>query len=261
MMKCRLLLFLILLTGRLYSQDPVVEDSAAVYPENASFGNTYQTDSLLHAGYETHSTLYPKHFSPEFRNNYKGEEFTYTTVKPKESLWNRFWRKISRFLESIFGKPDTESAGAFAGAFLRIGAILISALVLYFLVRYLISKEGNFFFSKKNRKIPLESSDIEEDIHEINFPQRIAESERSGDFRMATRWLFLSFLKKLSDRNIITWHPEKTNGDYIREIKNPGTAEQFRQLALIFDHVWYGTFDITRQDYQYFKKKFESVNF
>ena len=97
-----------------------------------------------------------------------------------------------------------------------------------------------------------------ENIHEINFPESILGFERSGDYRSAIRYHFLFVLKKLSDKKRINWNPEKTNKDYVRELKADHLQEEFSKLSYIFDYVWYGEFSIDEESYEKFKEQYQS---
>lgn len=237
--------------------------SVEVVPDSTYYTqkDLFPADSLLRENYWTDNATYPKNFKPNFRNSYKNEDFNYTTIKPHESLWERIKRKLRKLWESIFGKIDNEKADDYTNLTLRFLAIVVIGFLLYFIIRYLASKDGNFFFSKKNKKINIPEGDIHEDIHEINFPETIAKYEREKDFRMAVRYRFLQVLKNLSDKKMIDWNIEKTNKDYVRELKSESQKHNFEELAYIFDYVWYGEFEINEKDYQHFKEKFENSNF
>ena len=119
-------------------------------------------------------------------------------------------------------------------------------------------KDGNFFFSKKNKKLKIGTEDLKENIHEINFDKSISDFEAKANYRMATRYQFLSLLKKLSDKKLIDWNIEKTNRDYSRELKNVTQKTQFDRLTYIFENVWYGEIDLDEQRYQSFKSYFNN---
>ena len=161
------------------------------------YENMATVDSVLKYSPETSSQTYPKKFDPNFRNRYKGEDFDYTTVKPKEALSEKIIRWVKKILESVFGEMDPLKANRIASTIVRILAIVIGAVLLYFLIRFIASKEGNFFFGKKNRKLDIKSGDLHENIHEINFPESILQFEKQKDYRSAIRYHFLYLLKKL----------------------------------------------------------------
>jgi len=253
-------IFIFLIISFAFSQEkekPVVEtvvvDSA--WSENFN-DNKIDADSLLTISPETSNTIYPKTIDPDFRKKYKDEDFNYTTIKPKESLWDRMMRKLRKTLESIFGEMDPLKATSITETIVRLLAILVIGFILYFLIRYIVGKDGSWIFGKKNKKLNIQTGDLHENIHEINFPESILQFEKQKDFRSAIRYHFLFVLKKLSDKKLIDWNPEKTNRDYFYELKNENSKENYRKLAHIFDHVWYGEFKINESDYQYFKNQF-----
>ena len=132
-----------------------------------------QMDSLLGSMKETDDVIFPKTFPENYKNKYKSEEFDYTATKPKESIWDKIQRAFGELLESIFGKIDSSKPFDFAENALYFLAVVIIGFVLYFLIKFLISKEGNFFFGKKNKKINIETQELHENIHEINFMDSI----------------------------------------------------------------------------------------
>lgn len=254
--KFSLLLMHFLILG--FSQEmpppPYAEVDSLILNSNYS-----SADSILDTNPTSENTVYPKNFDEKFQSKYQGEEYNYTTVQPRESLWQKFKKRIIRFLESILGKIDPNKSANYADNILRFFAIVLGGFILYFLIKVLINKNGNFFFSKKNRKLNIPDQNLQENIHEINFPESIAKFELQNDYRSAIRYHFLLVLKKLSDQKVINWNPEKTNRDYFLEIKRPNLQENFKELIYIFDNVWYGEFVINEEKYQQFKQKF--VNF
>ncbi|WP_312767362.1 DUF4129 domain-containing protein [Epilithonimonas sp.] len=236
-------------------QMEIVEDSASYHVKE----EFVLTDSLVRSNYSTNNTLYPKNFFPNLKNKYKGGEFDYGTSKSQESLWDIIKRHIAKLLSKIFKDIDPNRATDYTVTILRTIGILVIGILLYLLIRYLMSKEGNFLFGKKNRKIKITVQDLEENIHEINFPERILKFEKQKDYRSAIRYHFLFALKKLSDRNLISWNPEKTNRDYLKELKNINLKEDFSRIIYIYDYIWYGEFDTEEKDYQYYKTYFHKL--
>lgn len=218
-------------------------------------------DSLLKGNYKTDNTVYPKNFTDNFQKKYKGKDFDYSILKPHESLWERIKRNVNKILNKIFGDLDPLTANRYTINILRILGVLVLGFLLYYLIKYLNSKNGNFFFGKKNRKLAPAFGEIQENIHEINFPELIQKFEIENDYRSAIRYQFLSILKSLADKNKIIWMPEKTNQDYVLELKDETSKTHFLELAYIFDYVWYGEFLISQKDYEYYKEKFINTKF
>ena len=240
-----------------FSQETTIEEVVIVDSVDTKSDEVFiEADSLVKSSYSTNNTLYPKTFTPNIQNKYKGNEFDYEVLKPKESIWDKIKRQIAKLLSKIFKDIDPNKANHYTIIILRTFGIVIISLLLYILIRYLLSKDGNFLFGRKNRKINITNQDLEENIHEINFPETILKLEKQQDYRSAIRYHFLFALKKLSDKNLINWNPEKTNRDYLRELSNSNLQEDFRRIIYIYDYIWYGEFQAEEKDYQSYKTYF-----
>lgn len=257
-MKFRIFIFIFLLqfiSGNSQELPPPpmsgLKDSVEIY-----YADQYYTDSLLIKNPTTDNIIFPKSFEEKFQSKYKGADYDYTTIKPRESLWQKIQKRIMKILESIFGKVDPNQTASYAENIMRIFAVIITGFVLYFLMKFLLGKDGNFFFSKKNKKVNIADQDLQENIHEINFSESIEKFERQNDYRSAVRYQFLLVLKKLTDKKLINWNPEKTNKDYLSELKTKELKMGFKELAYIFDYVWYGEFEVNEESYNNFKQKF-----
>lgn len=241
-------------------------DSAATVVESymedslssSHYRNMLRADSVLLRNPVSENTVYPKKFKENLQSRYKGNEYDYTVSKPRESFFQKLLRKIDQFLRSVFGETAFDKSANVASIVIRLFAILLVGFLLYFIVRYILGKDGNFFFGKKNKKVEINAEELHENIHEINFPESIAQFERSGDYRSAVRYQFLFVLKKLSDKKLINWNPEKTNKEYGVELKAPHLKNEFFNLSYIFDYVWYGEFNIDEQGYQNFKNQYQA---
>lgn len=231
------------------------------YEDSLSTGhyrNMYRADSVLLKNQVSDNTVYPKNFKENIKSRYKGEEFDYSTSKPRESFWDKLMKKVLKLIQSIFGSTSLESSAQITTAIIRLFAIVLVGFLLYFIVKFIIGKNGNFFFGKRNKNVVINDEELHENIHEINFPESIATFERTKDYRSAVRYQFLFILKKLSDRKLILWNPEKTNKDYVSELKAPHLKNEFSNLSYIFDYVWYGEFSIDEQSYAKFKEQYQS---
>lgn len=262
MNKVLVLLLLFFSAGHTFAQsedEPVPIEE--VYMDSINTGhykNMYRADSMLAEHPVTQNTLYPKKFKENIPSRYKGKDFDYTTVKPRMSFWEKLMQKVYKIIEAIFGETVFRKSGNVAGMLIRLFAILLVGFLLYFIIRYLIGKEGNFLFGKRNKKVEIRDEELHENIHEINFPESILQFEKSGDFRSAVRYQFLFILKKLSDKKLISWNPEKTNKDYVAELKAPHLKDEFYKLSYIFEYVWYGEFSINEESYLTFKNQYQS---
>lgn len=256
-MKIKFLVILSLSISALPFSQIIEIDTVEVAPI-ANQKSWIATDSVLTSDYKTDNVIYPKKLDSKFRAKYKSEDYNYDITKPKISLWDKMMRKLADLLSKIFGEADPNKVASYTTNTLRITGVVIVGFVLYVLINFLLGKQGNLFFGKRNKKIKINAEDIQENIHEIDFIERIAHYESKAEYRHAIRYYFLYVLKQLSDKKIIDWNPEKTNRDYIIEIKNQSQKEGFQKMAHFYDYVWYGEFPLDESDYNMFKNQFKA---
>ncbi|MDO5607292.1 MAG: DUF4129 domain-containing protein [Capnocytophaga sp.] len=239
--------------------DSTFVDTVVEYAEPNRLEGYHAVDSLLQIKPHTSSVLHGKEFRDGFKRNYTGEEFDYERSQPRESALERIRKKINHWIHSVLGNIPKLYSSESGWLLMRLVAIVISGAAVYFIVRFLLDKNGRWFFGKKNKKTnPLDISDLAENIHEIDFGKAIRESETKNDYRSAIRFRFLLMLKTLSDKKIITWTMEKTNREYAFEIRESETKSGFQRLARIFEYAWYGEFGIRESEYEKHKNEFEN---
>ena len=93
-------------------------------------------------------------------------------------------------------------------------------------------------------------SEEEKILQSEDIQQLIKDAIAKKDFRLAIRYYYLYLLKLLSDKELITWQVQKTNDDYLSELKNSDLKLQFAKATLLYDYVWYGGFHIKENDYE-----------
>lgn len=160
---------------------------------------------------------------------------------------------------SIFG----EGAGAAIARFLLItlGAIAI-ALLVKSILGYGRPKNKNI---KKTADV-IDIQKIEEKIHEADLNDYIAQAIAAGDYTLAIRLYYLAILKELSLQKAIKWKVDKTNSEYLREMRQHELFGTFRSLTHTFERSWYGgrtldeaTFRQLEPSFQQFTERLNSL--
>ena len=82
---------------------------------------------------------------------------------------------------------------------------------------------------------------------------------KENNYRLAIRYYYLWLLKTLSQEDLIAYDVEKTNSDYYREIKNKHTKKEFSYASYLYNHIWYGEFDIDETQFEKAKKAFTQL--
>ena len=119
----------------------------------------------------------------------------------------------------------------------------LGIIVLYLLIKFLMDNPVSSVFKTEHKTIE-GFSYVEEDIKQVNFDKLIADALNQKNYRLATRYMYLKSLKLLANKNIIEWHFEKTNSDYINEIKDSKLKSIFKRISHIYEYIWYGEFPI-----------------
>ena len=187
---------------------------------------------------------------------YKADkDFDYTLVKKEENFISRMYnwilRKLKNFLmklfEWIFG---AKSAGVYFAGFIKILPYLAIIIFAYLLFRYLLGIDLIRLKTNKNIKFPMvDLSDEERIMQEKDLQKLIENAVANKNFRLATRYYYLSVLKMLVDQNLIDWRPEKTNREYLIELQNKQYIIDFKNLTYLYDYVWYGNFNPNKQEF------------
>lgn len=81
----------------------------------------------------------------------------------------------------------------------------------------------------------------------------------NGDLRLATRFHYLLLLKILSDKKLIQLHAKSTNHDYIKQVNGSSFSPAFITLTRIYEHVWYGEAQITKEQFNFIDQSFKEI--
>lgn len=106
---------------------------------------------------------------------------------------------------------------------------------------------SNIYLFRKNSTTSSEAKQpIVENIFETDFENEIQKAIAENNFRTAVRLLYLRTLRDLSDHNLISYTPEKTNSDYLLQLTETSYYNSFFRLTRNFDYTWYGQFELSQ---------------
>jgi hypothetical protein len=187
---------------------------------------------------------------------YANDDYNYVrdpkNTEAEETIFDRIFQ---RFLEGLGNSVIKEDQRNWWNIF-----FIILAIVLIVFIALRITNTGfNTIFSGKSRASePIDATAKDVDIHAIDFEQQIIDAKKRNDYRLAVRLWFLRTLKQLTDANHIHWKADKTNTDYVHELTNTKHVYGFREVALIYDHIWYGEFPVDGEVYNQAEDRFRS---
>jgi hypothetical protein len=136
---------------------------------------------------------------------------------------------------------------------------ILAALMIGFIIWKLFLGE-NFFRRNRSYKIP-GSEKEEEDLDDPSaYDAMIAKAVQNRDFRLAVRYSYLQTLKKLSATGLLQYAADKTNYQYVNELRGKAYQGDFASITLNYEYVWYGKFDIEEDVYQRLATDYKNFN-
>ena len=199
----------------------------------------------------------PKPFAKNFKKKYTDTAFIYEFKTPEKNAWDRFKEWLANFFKNIFKFTDSKSAVNFVDILLRVIAILIVLSVIYMIVKAIMNKEGQWIFGRNSDRKIINYDEIEKNLHKVDFEKLIQKSLESGENRLTIRYYYLWLLKRMSEKQIIEWDVEKTNSDYLYEIKDEAQKEDFAYLSYLYNNIWYGEFELDEETFAKARTAFE----
>ncbi|HVU58360.1 MAG TPA: DUF4129 domain-containing protein [Puia sp.] len=133
--------------------------------------------------------------------------------------------------------------------------LLLGGILLYALYKIISENNLRFFYRKPTR---LKGTSLEEaELPEEDLDQLLRHALESGEYRMATRYLYLKTLRHLDSLELIRWHSQATDEEYLRQMDAKPQGGRFRWLTSAYERVWYGKFPLDEHQFarlsQYFQ--------
>ena len=216
-----------------------------------------QLDSLLQIASKDSSFRVVKQIDPDFKSKYLADKaFNYSWEK-NGSFWSALKAQFARLLRALFGlSPDISFD--FISIVIKIFCTVIILAALFFVVKIFLKHQGRWFLEKKNETLEIDVEDAEQLIHFADFQSLIEQAETHNDTRLSIRYYYLWLLKTLKDKELILWLPDKTNSDYLYEIKDITVKNRFSRLSYLYEYIWYGEFSINDTEYREAKAEFDA---
>lgn len=248
-------IFLFLLSFFIFSGIVQAQDTlATAEPPKITAVKYTEKDIRVDSG-----TIEIKTFPKNFKKRYTGSSFVYEFKAPEKGLWQRFKEWLASVLGDWFDFETPESSINFVSVLIKVIAVLIIIFVIYLIVKAIINKEGQWIFGKNSKKKNIIYSEIEKNIHLLDFDKLIKESIQSGEKRAAVRYYYLWLLKVMAQNNYIEWDIEKTNSDYLYELQKPAHKEEFTYLSYLYNYIWYGEFEIDETTFGRAENRFKNA--
>lgn len=188
-------------------------------------------------------------------------------AEKKESVAESWIRAFFEWLESLFPKanPSTSSFSGMPNLALILQVLIFAAIAG--LIGFGIYKFAPILFPKlktkrkkkeKERVILGERIAADESASDLfDDAERLA---RDGDLRGAIRKGYIALLCELSDRKIIGLARNKTNRDYLRDVRaRRDLHTNMRGLTNEFERHWYGFQPSENDDWENFRQSYKQT--
>lgn len=229
--------------------------------------HTHAQDSLAIAPckqllYDVNETRVPPEFDATTVKKFKEQkDFDYGMEKATDDSLARFknwlyqwWKKIRNW---YYNKDKI--TGFWGYIFRMIPYILIFGLLA--LVVWLFTKiSPEALFSEPPNPPEVLMTEEDDIIQNQDIDALIKSAIAQQNYRMAIRYYYLAVLKKMTHLEIITWESQKTNSDYLQELKQPVLQDHFRTITRYYDFIWYGNFEINEQLFEKAEKEFIAIH-
>jgi hypothetical protein len=165
-------------------------------------------------------------------------------VKPKKK--DKAQRRKTR-------APLVRNTGA--GSLGAIGKVVLWVLIIgagLFLILGILKVRFRKLVKKKSDEAEvLYTGELEEDedIRDMEFESLLDKAISEKRYRYAVRLLYLQSLRQLHEGGIIRWTIDKTNHEYVREVRDGALKPIFSEVTFIFEYIWYGEFPVDKDHF------------
>lgn len=140
---------------------------------------------------------------------------------------------------------------------------LLTGVLLFALYKIITENNLHLFYKSPRKAKTVTGAEDGTDLEEEDLDRKIQEALRAKDHRLGTRYLFLKALRLLNERDLIGYHAQATNQEYISQMSTHAQGKSFRFLAEAYEHVWYGEFSLSEEQFawlvQYFQDFYKTI--
>jgi len=152
--------------------------------------------------------------------------------------------------------PGGIDAG-FWGNIAQVLAILLAVLAIGYGIYRMMQEPRNRRIARDGAEITEEN--LEAYLHETDLERFLREALARGDFPQALRIYYLQVIKSLSESGLILWSREKTNRDYLREMRTNPLSLDFQHVTHTFERVWYGNTALNQEEFTQLEPAFKAL--
>src|SRR5688572_2239941 len=243
--------FLILLAGLLFCFN--------IHAQVSTDTSTTTVDDYKSIDEEEETTYYSDTLKREFR------AIEFDSVQAVNSdrgfYYKRYMDSLLRATQFKVQKPrrsvDLSGSDFFSSIFGIIFWVLAIGLFGYLVYRLFLS---NSSFLSRNRKNIASDIAVVEEENASDPDLFLRNAIRNGNYRLAVRYLYLQSLQRLSEKKFIELNSNKTNYEYVMEVRRHKFANEFASLTLQYEYVWFGEYTVDERLFEQIQGSFTQFN-
>lgn len=194
----------------------------------------------------------------DFSKQYDEVDFQYNEKKLLED--GGFWGRLSRRIENFFSKFDILPNMKIEEWMFTVLKILGVLVIIYIIYRLILSGKTPFYKTQKEDQKEDHIRYVEKNLMDLDIDEYVKSAINNTDYPLAIRYLHLSNVKKLAQKNVVQWEYQKTNRDLIDEIEDNKLKELFKENTRIFNQIWFGSKEINQNDFENYQALFNQLN-
>lgn len=179
----------------------------------------------------------------EEEKNEEPEEFQNEEFQTEEDYEDSNWS-----FRSIFSSSTSKFIG-----------VILLLIILIVIVYFIMQGAG----SNKDMKVPIALESMPEVLNDLpeetNMERFLRLSLEAGDYKTSVRILYIMIIQRMHENSWIVWKKDKTNRDYLNEVRSRKSYVQFRDITLVYEIVWYGDNEITSTEFDRLRPVFDQL--
>lgn len=171
-----------------------------------------------------------------------------------QQWWRDFWDWVGRLIDDLLrpvGQLAPTTGVTISWVIAGVGGALLLGVIIYLLIGL-------------RRGMAAEAQADDEDA-EARLTAKTALGQagdlaRGGDYRTAVRYLYLSALLWLDERDMLRYDRALTNREYLDRVRdNPALRGRLAPIVETFDQVWYGHASIDAAAFAAYREQIEAL--
>lgn len=154
---------------------------------------------------------------------------------------------------------DWQGLGQFGGNLVQVILIGLAVLGIAYGIFHMLRQPGNRTLQRASDGVIITEANLDQYLQETDLQRFLRAALESGNYALAIRLYYLQIIKTLSERRAIAWSKEKTNRDYLREMRHHPQHDAFRQATRTFERVWYGNSGLQAEEYARLETQFSTL--